>query len=167
MTIIAKHLTSMSQGASVKKISMRLLIEDAQREIEQVPGDTIVLQELVDYVALYRVIVIGDVALPYAFVDRPEWHQPEDWKVSVCLNRTTMLYCTPSTELKRMAERAQQIVGARISFVDIFQTVSGRYTMSEINTACNLSIHEHLAQLAGEPKWNIHYQIARYLTQII
>jgi glutathione synthase/RimK-type ligase-like ATP-grasp enzyme len=162
-TFIAKPITSRSQGASVIKYTQR----PGSREytlmaIGSVPGDTVVIQEVVPYTALHRVIVIGGVALPYTFVDRVGWHAPEDWKLSVCLNRTTMQFVgRPDSALLDVAERAQRAVGAEISFVDVFETAAG-YVMSEINTACNLTIHEELARSAGLTDWNIHYRIARY-----
>jgi glutathione synthase/RimK-type ligase-like ATP-grasp enzyme len=162
--IIAKPLTSMEQGAQVKKIHNveGRRVSNLRAEIEEVRGDKIVLQECVDYRALHRVIVIDHEALPYTFVDRVEWH-PREWKVSVCLNRTTMRFNdNPDMPLLLLAESAQRAVNAEISFIDVFETHGG-YTMSEINTACNLSIHERLAQRAGRKDWNIHYRIARYL----
>jgi glutathione synthase/RimK-type ligase-like ATP-grasp enzyme len=166
---VAKPITSMEQGARV--IIVERIGDMWYCEPEDNPtldfftgnlGNPFVLQEYVPYVALHRVIVIGGVALPYSFQDRREWH-PDSWKVSVCLNRTSMKFVpNPSAFLLTLAERAQEAVGAEISFVDIFETADG-YTMSEINTACNLRIHEKLALRAGRSDWNIHYQIAKYL----
>src|SRR4030067_1820856 len=85
--IIAKPYTSLEQGANVKKLDLDS--EDGTNydwlanEINKVPGNKIVIQEFIDYTALHRVIVIGGKALPYTFIDKPEWHL-NDWKVSCC-----------------------------------------------------------------------------------
>jgi glutathione synthase/RimK-type ligase-like ATP-grasp enzyme len=69
----------------------------------------------------------------------------------------------PDQELLRVAERTQEVIGGEINFIDIFRTRSGRWILSEINTACNLSIHEGMARQAGHPSWNIANAIAKYL----
>jgi glutathione synthase/RimK-type ligase-like ATP-grasp enzyme len=159
---ILKPETSMEQGAQVRRWVYGG--GGPLREVaDSISGQRIVLQEFVPYTAIYRVIVIGGVALPYSFVDRPEWH-PGEWKVSVCLNRTTMKFVpNPSVQLLRLAEDTQRAVGGEINFIDIFETTPGRFVISEINTACNLRIHERLAERARHPMANIHYRIAKYL----
>lgn len=161
--IIAKPIASMEQGANVRKIKIVGKSTNAiEAELEQVPGKVILLQEYIPYIAIHRVIVIGGKALPYTFVDKPEWH-PDNWKVSVCLNKTTMQYMgNPDAELIELAETTQHVIGGEINFIDVFET-DKKYVISEINTACTLNIHEQLAKAANEPKWNIHYRIARYL----
>jgi glutathione synthase/RimK-type ligase-like ATP-grasp enzyme len=177
---IAKPLTSLEQGANVKKIK----IEDKgygeiREEINQVPGNKIVIQEYIPYTALHRVIVIGGKALPYTFIDRVEYHEPGDWKVSCCLNRTTMkLNENVSPELLDLAEQTQKEVGGVINFIDIFEyipedaieyrgNIVTEYTNAEINTACSLNIHERLAKAAGRTDWNIHFRIAKELVRQI
>ncbi len=165
VTYIMKPLTSMDQGANVTKIEFPLPIngESLGDIANRIPGNKIVFQKFVPYTAIYRVIVIGGVALPYSFVDKPEWH-PDNWKVSVCLNRVTMRFVpNPNPALLRLAERTQVAVGGEINFVDIFETTPGNFVISEINTACNLRIHERLAERAHHPMANIHYRIAKYL----
>lgn len=162
-TFVLKPLTSMEQGASVVKMLHTDSSAIMMQKAESVPGNKIIMQEFIKYTAIYRVIVIGGVALPYSFVDRPEWH-PNEWKVSVCLNRTTMRFVpNPSIHLLRLAEDTQRAVGGEINFVDIFETTPGTFVISEINTACNLRIHERLAERARHPMANIHYRIAKYL----
>lgn len=175
--MIIKPETSISQGAHVIKFNWNELDSrgDFDNLVSRIPGNVAVLQEYVPYTAIYRVIVIGGKALPYSFVDRPEWHDAGDWKVSVCLNRTTMQfldYIPP--RLQDLAERVQKDVGGEINFIDFFETDwgnadsvprdgFGKFVISEINTACNLTIHERLARGAGRSDWNIHYRIAKYL----
>lgn len=162
---VVKPQTSKSQGANVRLIDYDDGIDSALRTIEEVLGNLVVLQEYVPYIALHRVIVFNGISLPYTFVDKPEWHANGDWKVSVCLNKTTMQYNEyGDKELLDMAVKAQKIVGGEINFIDIFETLDG-YVMNEINTACNLHIHEQLARVAGESNWNIHRMIAKYLLE--
>lgn len=157
---ILKPETSMSQGEHVRKINFPITETEFISELNQVPGNKIVLQECVPYTALYRVIVIGGVALPYSFVDKPEENR---WRVSVCLNRNTMRFVSnPDRELLRLAENIQSFIGGDINFIDIFGTRNG-YVISEINTACSLNIHENLAKRFGREDWNIHYRIAKHL----
>lgn len=168
--IIAKPVTSMEQGANVKKIYLNFWPDLIREEIDKIPGDEVILQEFVPYSALHRVIVIGGKALPYTFMDKPEWHEEGDWKVSCCLNRTTMkLNEYPREDLLDMAEKVQSCVGGEINFIDIFEVPmiddATYFTVSEINTACNLRIHENLARAAGRADWNIHYRIASYLSK--
>ncbi len=169
--IIAKPLTSLSQGAHVQKVSLDTSRENVLNAIQQAPGDKIVVQEFFPYTAMHRVIVIGGHALPYTFVDKVEWH-PQNWKVSCCLNRTTMRIETePDIRLLEIAERTQRAVNGEINFIDIFENddwrplSQERFSISEINTACSLNIHEQLAQEAGRKDWNIHYRIAKHLVR--
>lgn len=183
--IIAKPLTSLDQGANVRKVSFTdfgngepkvVDIIETRLELDKVPGNKIVIQEYIPYTALHRVIVIGGKALPYTFIDRVEWHKNGDWKVSCCLNKTTMrLNENANPELLELAEKTQKEVGGVINFIDIFEydvlddgfnhPVDVEYTNAEINTACSLNIHEKLAKLAGRKDWNIHSRIARQLVK--
>jgi glutathione synthase/RimK-type ligase-like ATP-grasp enzyme len=166
--LIAKPLTSLSQGAHVRKFHWEgdETLAQIRAEFDKVPGDRIVIQEYFPYTAMHRVIVIGGRALPYTFVDRVAWH-PENWKVSCCLNRTSMrIDQNPSPHVLNIAERTQQAVNGEINFIDIFEDeVNLRFSISEINTACSLNIHEKLAKDAGRRDWNIHYRIAKHLVK--
>lgn len=175
--LIAKPLTSLEQGANVRKINLYEHEDEPltlKEEFDQVPGNKIVIQEYIPYTALHRVIVIGGKALPYTFIDKPEWHE-DDWKVSCCLNRTTMkLNENVPVRLLKLAEDTQKEVGGVINFIDIFEYQDNtfefpaeptniQYTNAEINTACSLNIHEKLAKRANRPDWNIHSRIGREL----
>jgi glutathione synthase/RimK-type ligase-like ATP-grasp enzyme len=178
--IIAKPLTSLEQGLNVKKIPMGDRFGEVRNflrikeELDGVPGNKIVIQEYIPYTALHRVIVIGGKALPYTFIDKPEWH-PNDWKVSCCLNRTTMkLNENIPDGLLSLAEDTQKEVGGVINFIDIFEykeDIGGgaipvsKFTNAEINTACSLNIHERLAKAANRNDWNIHSRIAKQLVK--
>jgi glutathione synthase/RimK-type ligase-like ATP-grasp enzyme len=172
--VIAKPLTSLEQGANVRKVNFGLSSIDTRWQFNQVPGNKIVIQEYIPYTALHRVIVINGKALPYTFVDYANDPRKNDWKVSCCLNRTTMkLNENPSQTLLKLAEDTQKAVNGVINFIDIFQyndDVFGRienteYTNAEINTACSLNIHEKLARDAGRSDWNIHFRIGKCLVE--
>ena len=74
-------------------------------KIKHIPSNPYVIQEIVYYKAIYRVIVINGKALPFSFVDRPT---KKKWKVSVCLNRDTMEFVpNPNKNLLKLAVDAQ------------------------------------------------------------
>jgi len=154
--VVVKPYTSMEQGANVKVVADPTSYADA---VCNMPTNTVVVQKYVDYVAIYRVIVIGGRALPMSWVDRPTHDR---WRVSVCLNRSMGFVFSPDTQLLQVAENTQRVIGGEVNFIDIFETRNG-YVLSEINTACNLSIHEEKARRWNHPHWNIARQIALYL----
>jgi len=155
--VVVKPYTSMDQGANVKVAET---YEQFARAVRGMTTGKVVVQECIDYTAIFRVVVIDGRALPMSWVDRPT---PQRWRVSVCLNRNMQFVRSPDLELLRVAEDTQAVIGGEINFVDIFQTASGRYILSEINTACNLTIHEGMAKAAGHVNWNIAHYIAKYL----
>lgn len=180
---IVKPYTSMEQGAHVDVRQVQHIctcptcgnthrweqtpnnpgdvVEHLREAIAGQPTGKVVIQEYVNYTAIYRVIVIGGRALPISWEDRPSEYR---WKVSVCLNRGMMFVPRPDTELLRLAERTQRVIGGEINFIDVFKTREG-YVLSEINTACNLLIHEEKARGAGSQYWNIARYIAQYLDE--
>lgn len=161
--LIVKPEVSTGQGRFVTKVPYEEFCDGTWTR--HISGGRVVIQEVVDYRAIYRVICIGERALPFAFVDKPEYH-PEEWKVSVCLNKKQTFVPNPRHELLDLAEQAQIYIGGEINFIDIFETGDENdpeFVISEINTACNLRIHEELAKTWGHPDCNIHYKIAKYL----
>ena len=177
--VVVKPYTSMEQGENVKVVELShncicphcenshnnttgriMTVGELRSVIAQQPTDKIIIQEFVEYDAIYRIIVIGGRALPFSFVDKPTRNR---WKVSVCLNREMQFVCPVNPNLLRLAQETQQVIGGEINFIDIFHTTQREYVLSEINTACNLSIHEEKAKQAGHPKWNIAKEIAKYL----
>jgi glutathione synthase/RimK-type ligase-like ATP-grasp enzyme len=155
--VVVKPYTSMDQGANVK---IAETYEEFARAIRGMPTGRVVVQEFIDYTAIFRVVVINGRALPMSWVDRPT---PQRWRVSVCLNRNMHFVANPDPELLRVAEQTQAVIGGEVNFIDIFRTTSNRWILSEINTACNLLIHEGIARRAGHPSWNIAKAIAKYL----
>lgn len=123
-------------------------------KLSQIPGDEIVFQEFVEYTKIYRVIVIGNKTLDKAvFYDKPN---PDRWKVSVCLNPEMKLDENPDPKLLAYAKRLADIFESEIAFIDVYETKNG-YVLSEINTACNLILHEE------KSGYNISEDIAKYL----
>jgi glutathione synthase/RimK-type ligase-like ATP-grasp enzyme len=179
--VVVKPYTSMEQGANVKIVNIgsqqvactcphcgdshtRTAIPDSADlagVIRSMPTSKAVIQEYVDYVAIYRVVVIGGTALPISWRDVPTANR---WRVSVCLNRSMEFVPHPDRELLRLAERTQRVIGGEVNFIDVFET-EDRYVLSEINTACNLLIHEEKARQRGSAHWNIARYIARYLDE--
>ncbi len=155
--VVVKPYTSMDQGANVRIAND---FETFRIAVHAMPSSKVVVQEFIDYEAIYRVVVIGGRALPVTWVDTPT---AQRWRVSVCLNRNMRCITSPNPELLRVAERTQRVIGGGINFIDIFRTRSQRWILSEINTACNLRIHERKARAAGSAYWNIARQIALYL----
>ncbi len=177
--VVVKPYTSMEQGANVKVIDIeeeqtactcphcgdshtRARVPDSidlAGAIRSMPTSRVVIQEYVPYTAIYRVVVIGGRALPISWRDVPSGSR---WRVSVCLNRNMEFVGRPDRELLRLAERTQISIGGEINFIDVFETRTG-YVLSEINTACNLLLHEEKARQRGSAVWNIARYIAVYL----
>lgn len=149
---VIKPINSEGQGIYCFKSS----IDDPEVDykLSQVPGKKIILQEFVEYLRIYRVIIIGNKALDRAvFYDKPNSTR---WKVSVCLNPKMKLDRNPDPKLLSYAKHLAAIFGSEIAFIDIYETKNG-YVLSEINTACNLTLHE---QKSG---YSISEDIAKYL----
>ena len=169
--LIIKPSNSISQGAYVKKIEQNSSDMDISKKIESIPTNPFVIQEYVDYIALYRVIIINGKALPFSFIDRPT---KDNWKVSVCLNRTRMKFVpNPDKRILQLGVDTQNVINRYINnpykgihFIDIFETIDNKFTISEINTACSLFIHERLAKEANHPNWEISKYIAEYLNSL-
>jgi len=157
---VIKPYTSAGQGEHVYKMHVNNSEHDIREIMHSMPYDSVIIQEVIPYTSIIRVIVIGGVAMPYHFID---YKRPNEWKVSVCLNKTTMqVKLGIPADLAELAEKVQRIVGGDINFVDIFDTPYG-YVVSEINTACNLYQHQQLLKRAGYQKSGIAWRIAEYL----
>lgn len=169
--LIIKPSNSISQGAYVEKLNQKMNFSEVHNKIKNIPSDPFVIQEYIDYVSLYRVIVINGKALPYSFIDKPT---KDNWKVSVCLNKTRMKFvANPPKKILKLGEKTQRILNNYIKspykgihFIDIFETRNKQFTISEINTACSLFIHEKLAKDAGHPDWEISKHIANYFNNL-
>ncbi|MFA6528992.1 MAG: hypothetical protein WCT46_05655 [Candidatus Gracilibacteria bacterium] len=160
---IAKPFMSLSQGAYVGIFhKSKDGIDEFKAAVDFIPEDIVLVQEFVDYKALYRVIVINHKALNYSFVDKP---MADRWKVSVCLNDVTMEYVpNPDKELLELAEKTQELIGGNLNYIDLFEIDDNgkkKYIVGEINTACSLFIHE---KLSGK---NIAAEIANGLKTLI
>lgn len=154
--IVVKPRYSQGQGEHIYKFDQNLHLGSLIRTIENYPTNHILLQEVIPYTAIYRVFVINGRAMSIVTKDIP---CSSRWKVSVCLNRNQTVVRNPNPELLRFAERIQQEIGGEINFIDVFETDNG-YVLSEINTACNLRIHERLSG------YSIARRIANYLISL-
>lgn len=168
--LIIKPSNSISQGAYVQIIYNYDNEDTILQKINSIPTDIYVIQEYVDYIALYRVIVIGGKSLPFTYMDVPT---EKNWKVSVCLNNNMKFIYKADKILLKLAEDTQSVLNnyvknpfKGIHFIDIFKTKNNKFVISEINTACSLLIHERLAKDANHPMWNISKYIADYLKSI-
>ena len=149
---VLKPINSNGQGA----LCFSSFIGDTEidKKLSQIPGEKIILQQFVEYLKIYRIIVIGGKALNQAvFYDKPNSNR---WKVSVCLNPEIQHEKNPDPKLLSYATHITDIFESEIAFVDIFLTKDG-YVLSEINTACNLTQHE------DKSKYSISNDIAKYL----
>ena len=154
---VVKPIQSQGQGEYVQRFNVFATDIDNLNEYFNHSGtNSALVQEFIDYLAIYRVIVINGKALPFVTMDTPT---EDDWKVSVCLNPKQVPIKNPDSELLRMAERVQGVINGEINFVDIFKTITKQYVLSEVNTACNLSGHE---EILNE---NIAKYIAEYLVK--
>ena len=139
-------------------------------KIKEIPTNPFVIQEFINYKAIYRVIVINGEALPYSYVDKPT---KKKWKVSVCLNPHMKFVSNPDKNLLKLAVDTQNVLNnyvknkyKGIHFIDIFKKENNEFTISEINTACSLFIHERLARESNHKKWKISKYIAEYLNTL-
>ena len=119
------------------------------------------LYRYIPYTAIYRIIVIDRKALNLSFVDRPTEAR---WKVSVCCNRNMDFLPAVPPAAAKLAEEIQSCImpaGRGVHFIDLFETKPGSFTVSEINTACSLCIHQSKATHANHPQANLALHLAR------
>ena len=133
---VIKPCLSNGNGSYVRKINSKMTQTKLANIIAEINAD-----KVVPYIALHRVIVLNGEPLDFVFTDRPT---DKRWQVSVCLNKKMSFIEKPQNELLEMAVKAQGIVGGVVNYIDIFETTDG-YVMGEINTSCNLSIHEKIS----------------------
>ena len=181
--LILKPFTSSSQGAYVQKINKNMSDEEIKSKINLIPTSPFVIQEFIDYVALYRVIVINNKALPLSYRDAPtkdKWKAlplsyrdaptKDKWKVSVCLNPNMTFVSNPPKELLKTGEMVQRaIFNGGVHFIDLFETKdkNNKYVVSEINTACSLLLHERMAREANHTHHNIAHYIGKYYLSLL
>jgi len=153
-TVVIKPIYSQGQGVYCQKVSSDMNEQERLGLLESVPGDEIQVQEYIPYKRLIRVIVIDYRALPEATTyDEPT----NSWKCSVCLNPNIKAYREDRPELFKLAERTARAFGAKVNFIDFFENQHGQFILNEINTACNLNIHERVTGV------RIHEKIAEFL----
>lgn len=142
-TLVLKPIYSQGQGIYCEKISSNIKKDKLKKLLNAMPGRNIQVQQFINYKKLIRVIVINYHALKNATAyDEPK----KNWKCSVCLNPEIKKFKigSSSNALFKLAEKTARTFGAKINFIDFFEDRSGKYYLNEINTACNLSIHEKI-----------------------
>lgn len=159
--LIVKPQTSIAQGAHVQQLFRSDSSDHILCKLEHIPSRRTVIQEYIDYQAIYRVITIDGKALPLSFQDVPS---QDKWRVSVCLNENMAFVPQPENELLALAEQTQKVIDGEINFIDVYGTHNG-YVLSEINTACSLKRHSRMAKAGGHAYWNIAHHIADYLVR--
>lgn len=165
--LILKPFTSSAQGKYVQKINKNMTINEIKSKINLIPSSPFVIQEYIDYVALYRIIVINNKALPLTYKDVPNSNK---WKVSVCLNPNMTFVSNPSKELLKTGEQVQRaILNGGVHFIDLFETKNpnNKYVVSEINTACSLLMHEKMAREKKHSHSNIAHYIGKYYLSLL
>ncbi len=163
--VIVKPFTSSDQGKYVQKISYDMSDNEITNKINQIPKSPFVIQEYIQYKAIYRIIVVNNKALPLAYKDTPTLGK---WKVSVCLNPNMKFVSDPPSKLLRTAEQVQRaILNGGVHFIDLFEKEDGNYVVSEINTACSLLLHEKMAKMAKHTHYNIAYYLAKYYISLL
>ncbi len=151
--VILKPATSQGQGEYCFLITRETSEAEIETMILETPTSILQVQEYIPYDTLYRVIVINNKAISEAVVYD---HPSKNWKCSVCLNPQIKHLKNPPEKLLRLAEEITKVFDTEISFVDIFKA-KDRFILNEINTACNLFLHE---KATGFP---IAQKIAKYL----
>jgi glutathione synthase/RimK-type ligase-like ATP-grasp enzyme len=134
---ILKPVNSIGMG----RYCFRSFADDPKidHKLSQIPDGKIIFQEFVNYLRIYRVIIIGGKTLDQAvFYDEPS---SDRWKVSVCENLEMKLDKNPDPKLLSYAKHLADVFESEIAFIDIYETKDG-YVLSEINTACDLTLHE-------------------------
>jgi len=158
--VIIKPYTSSAQGKYVQIIDKTMNDATIKSKIKLIPTSQFVIQEYVPYLAIYRVIVVNNKALPLSYKDVPNG---DKWKVSVCLNPNMQFIANPDPKLLRTAERVQRsILDGGVHFIDLFELKDGSYTISEVNTACSLLLHERKAKAVNHKYHNIAHHLAKY-----
>jgi len=157
---IIKTRISQGNGIYVKLIDKHIDKIDSNIFDRMGSGD-LLIQDYLDIKAIYRTFCFGNFVLGAITMD-----DNPSWKKSVCLNRQQKYineqeYLTNALiyEITDYALSIQQFFGGQINFIDIFELVTGEFVLSEVNTACNLIIHEN------KTKVSISSYIAEYLIQ--
>jgi len=147
---IVKPRISQGNGSQVR------LFDKTQDKITQSSFNDLsgefLMQQYVDIAAIFRTFCFKDFAVPTVTMD----NNPS-WKKSVCLNKQQTAFFGSIDDILSYALNIQNSFGGDINFIDIFQLTNGQLILSEINTACNLIIHEN------KTKVSLSSYIAEYL----
>lgn len=126
--IVIKPIMS-SEGKNIKKITNK---NEYRRLIDNLSFEgPFLLQELIVFQKLLRIVVVGDKIIDAAY-DVPK----EGWKATVCLNPNVKPYKI-TDELVDYSFRLKEAFKGDIIVIDVFETKDG-FVFNEINNACNL-----------------------------
>lgn len=89
------------------------------------------LQEVVDFTRLIRIVVVGD-----RVVDAACDYPVKRWQAKVCMNPHVKAV-EVSPEIEEFAMRMREASGGEVIVVDVFETEDG-LVFNEVNNACNL-----------------------------
>lgn len=139
----------MSGTPMKKRLPLLIDIDDHEKLIKKIFAskiyfnqEEIYIQTLFNFDRLYRVILIDQKAIA-TFVDFPD----KNHMASVCLNKKINFVKKPDINLLNLASLIQKKIKADISYIDIFWSKKQGYALSEINSACDLLMHEKYANI--------------------
>lgn len=139
--IVLKPVYSKGQGIYCTKAGPGCTVSELKQLVDDIPGEEIQVQQLINYKRLIRLIVIDfNVIREATAYDEPS----QSWKCSVCDNPNIKKYIADdqSEKLFALGEKTARAFDARINYIDFFEAAGGDFILNEINTACNLSKHE-------------------------
>lgn len=143
--MVLKPRISQGQGKHVIRLSIDHLEDGTfKQEAKKIPGRLIIVQGFLTVHSIYRVFCFNGNSAKMVTVDFPS---EDNWKVSVCLNKNQNVDgADENKDIVEFAEEIQRKIGGKVNFIDVFWTDNGA-ALSEVNTACNLSIHTKLTGL--------------------
>ena len=154
--VVVKPVYSLGQGAYCFLLKKSDSFAEIRKRVGFIVGDQYIAQRFVDYNKLIRMIYIGGRVVS----DATTYDEPgSGWKCSVCENPNIKVLKNVSQQIIKLTQKIAREFRLQVGFIDIFQTKSGSYILNEINTACDLSIHEEKTGVA------IHKMIGDYLIE--
>ena len=103
-------------------------------------NENIYIQTLFNFDILYRVILIDKKPIA-TFLDFPD----ENHMASACINEKIIFVKNPDINLLNLASFVQKEIKGEINYIDFFWSKKEGYALSEINTACDLLLHEDIS----------------------
>lgn len=140
--VVIKPRISQGQGQHVHRVKTK---DVTPEKLALVPGRHVLIQNFVEYQAIYRVFCFNGFSAEMVTVDYPT---EDRWKVSVCLNKLQKPdYADDNIDVVEFAETIQRVIGGQVNFIDVFVDYNGDLILSEVNTACTLGLHSKMTGL--------------------